>query len=210
MELEGKNFKAIVFDYDGVIKISPGLGKGLLEDIAASISVPLDDFRNAYFKTNHLSNVENMPWDQMILRIVSSFDNSEESKREVLSIIHDFRSKSKLNTELLALFPKIRRKNLTLAIFSNNTSALREELRSNRVLELVDDVVISGEIGFQKPSVESFDALFSQLNVRSKEVVFIDDTPKSLETASVIGYTPILFENNEQLRSDLHKLGIIL
>lgn len=151
-----------------------------------------------------------MPWDQMILRIVSSFDNSEESKREVLSIIHDFRSKSKLNTELLALFPKIRRKNLTLAIFSNNTSALREELCSNRVLELIDDVVISGEIGFQKPSVESFDAIFSRLNVHSKEVVFIDDTPKSLETASAIGYTPILFKNNEQLRSDLHKLGIIL
>ncbi len=68
---------------------------------------------------------------------------------------------------------------------------------------------ISGEIGFQKPHKEAFEVLFTRLGVRSNETVFIDDSPKSLEKAKEIGYIPVLYKNNDQLKTDLSKLGII-
>jgi len=73
---------------------------------------------------------------------------------------------------------------------------------------MIDDAVISGEIGYQKPHKEAFAVLFERLGASAQEVVFIDDSPKSLEKAEEIGYTPILFQNNEQLISDLRSLGI--
>lgn len=80
----------------------------------------------------------------------------------------------------------------------------------NGILKLVDEVVISGEIGFQKPYTEAFDVVFQKLGVLPQEVIFIDDAPKSLEKAVEIGYTPILFLGNDKLKKDLSELGISL
>jgi len=78
------------------------------------------------------------------------------------------------------------------------------------LLGLPDVLVISGEIGFQKPHKEAFQILFEKLKLQPEEVVFIDDTPRSLEKADEIGYIPILFKNNEQLKADLRSMGINL
>lgn len=70
--------------------------------------------------------------------------------------------------------------------------------------------VISGEIGFQKPHKEAFQVLFEKLDLQPEEVVFVDDSTRSLEKAAEIGYIPILFKNNEQLKADLITAGISL
>lgn len=199
--------KAIVFDFGGVIELSEG-GGHLMQDISESINVPLADFKVEYFKHNHLSNVENLDWDEMILKVVSVFDDSEEARAKVLSIINEYNSRRTINDELVALFPVMKKLGYIIAIFSNHTSKLRDKLAANGILKLVDEVVISGEIGLQKPHKDAFDALFEVLKVKPQEVVFIDDTPKSLEKAGEIGYLPILFKNNEQLKADLRNLNI--
>lgn len=118
------------------------------------------------------------------------------------------RTKNRINSELVSLFPSLRKQGLKVAIFSNATNDLRGRLQKLNVLEMIDDAVISGEIGYQKPHKEAFAVLFERLGASAQEVVFIDDSPKSLEKAEEIGYTPILFQNNEQLISDLRSLGI--
>jgi HAD superfamily hydrolase (TIGR01509 family) len=110
--------------------------------------------------------------------------------------------------ELLSLFPVLRKQGLKVGIFSNSGAKLRERLHAEGIAELADVVVISGEIGFQKPHKEAFDVLFERLNLRPEEIVFIDDSTKSLEKAYEIGYVPILFKGNEQLKITLKELGI--
>lgn len=87
---------------------------------------------------------------------------------------------------------------------------MRQQLIDKNIIDLVDEAVISGEIGFQKPSKEAFAILFQKLGLQPEEVIFIDDAPKSLETAGEIGYSPILFEGNTKLKEDLRKLGIVV
>lgn len=182
----------------------------IIKDIAELLGIPLADLKEEYFKHNHLSNVENMNWEDMLVRIVSIFDNTQKTKEKVLLMVREFLLTRKINADLVAFFPVLRKQGLKVAIFSNNTSKLREELTENGIIKLVDEVVISAEIGFQKPHKEAFQALFEKLNVYPEEVVFIDDTSKSLEKADEIGYTPILFKNNEQLKADLQNIGIKL
>ena len=113
-----------------------------------------------------------------------------------------------LNTELLSYLPQLKKLGLKTGIFSNANSILRERLRELDLLDVSDILVISGEIGFQKPHKEAFQVLFEKLELKPEEVVFVDDSPENLKKADEIGYIPILYKSNEQLKADLKALGI--
>ena len=200
--------RAVVFDYGGVIEISKG--GSTVQRISELLAIPTADFRTEYFKYNHLSNVENIPWEDMVMKVVSLFSFSEDINRKARAIIEEGRASRTINTELLSMFPILRTQGFKIAILSNYTSALREILKRHNILELVDEVVVSGEIGYQKPQKEASEILCAKLGVLPRELVFIDDATKSLSTASEVGYTPILYQNNHQLKADLNALGILI
>ncbi|MDP2655777.1 MAG: HAD-IA family hydrolase [bacterium] len=203
-----QNIKAVVFDYGDVIELHEG--GGALRNTAELIDVPLAEFRNAYFQHNHLANAENLNWYDMFRKVLSTFNVSKEKEAEVMSMVRERELKTKINTDLVALFPKLQQLGLKVGILSNSTSRLRERLNQNGIAKLVDVVVISGEIGFQKPHKEAFQVLFEKLNLLPQEVIFVDDSTRSLEKAAEIGYVPILFKNNEQLKVDLITAGVSL
>ena len=203
-----KNIKAVVFDYGDVIELHGG---GSPSKMASEmLGIPHSEFRNVYFQHNHLANVENHDWYDMFSKVLSTFNISKEKEVEVMSMLQEHRSKMRINAGVVALFPKLQQLGLRIGILSNSNSELRERLDQNGLAELVDVVVISGEIGFQKPHKEAFQVLFEKLNLRPKEVIFVDDSTKSLEKAGEIGYMPILFKNNEQLKADLITAGVSL
>jgi putative hydrolase of the HAD superfamily len=201
-------YKAIVFDYGGVIELNYH-GGNILQITADHLDISLEDFKQIYFQHNHLSNSENMPWAEMFRMVVSRFDDSEVTWEKVDKIIREWESQLVVNTELVESFPVLRARGYSIAIFSNYTSGLRNKLDKQGILGKVDEVVVSAEIGYQKPSVEAFSAMFARLEVLPAETVFIDDSPKSLEKANEIGYTPILYSNNGQLLGEFERLGVI-
>ena len=198
--------KAVAFDYGDVIELHEG--GSFLELAADGLGVPLDEFKKVYFQYNHLANVDNTSWYDMFGKVLSTFNISKEKEEEIVSKLRERNSNGKINTDLVALFPKLRQLGLKVGILSNSSSALRERLNQNGVAELVDVSVISGEIGFQKPHKEAFQVLFEKLNIKPEEVIFVDDSTKSLEKAVEIGFIPVLFKNNEQLVADLRTAGI--
>ncbi len=60
-----------------------------------------------------------------------------------------------------------------------------------------------------KPDPEAFYRFCELLKVEPHELIFIDDTKKSLETAPTVGYTPILFQDGASLRKELSALGVL-
>ncbi|MDO8552668.1 MAG: HAD-IA family hydrolase [bacterium] len=115
-----------------------------------------------------------------------------------------------INSELVSYFPKLKALGLKTGIFSNANSLLRTRLNEFGLEDLPDALVLSGEIGYQKPHKEAFRVLFEKLELRPEEVVFIDDSAENLAKANEIGYVPILFKDNEQVKGELQKLGIVL
>ncbi len=208
IENTNKKIKAVVFDFGGVIELYEV--KNINQSIADLLGVSLDEFRKVYFKYNHLSNVENLSWEDMIIKVVSNFNTSKEIETQVREMVRAFQSKRIINTELLETFPLLQRLGLRVGILSNNTTELRKYLHEKGIERLVDVVVISAEIRFQKPHKEAFEVLFEKLHLNPGEVVFVDDAVKSLEKSAEIGYVPILFKNNDQLKTDLKNIGISL
>ncbi len=200
--------KAVAFDMGGVIELNDG--RNILEEIAEMVGAPIVDFKKAYWERNHLSNVENMSWENMIMEVVRVFNKTSEAEKRVREFVRRYNNEKIINRELVTWFPALRRIGLKVAILSNATSELRGKLEQLGIAPLVDEIVVSGEIGYQKPHKEAFDVLFQRLGLRSDEVVFIDDSAKSLEKANEIGYIPIQFKDNEQLRADLAEIGVEL
>lgn len=200
--------RAVVFDVGGVLRWNGTSGMNVLERIAGMIGVPVDEFKKAYWAHNHLSNVENMQWEDMIAQVTRSFGADKAAEDGVRAFVRDYEASRVTNKGLVALFPEFRKQGLKIGILSNATTQLRKWLDEEGITPLVDVLVISGEIGFQKPQKEAFAVLFERLGLRPEQVVFVDDSAKSLETAGDIGYTPVLFKNNDQLKKDLVALGI--
>lgn len=203
-------YKAIVFDYGGVL-VTNGLNsrKNLINEISSILDISDDEFREEYFKHNHLSNIDGKPWVEAILSATRVFDASPEAETKVRNLNENFNNSKRLNTELIAKILELKGAGYKVAILSNYTAELRSVLEEQGILEHFDEVFVSSELGCQKPDPQAFAAVCNGLNIKSAEMVFIDDTTKSLETAKAVGYTPILFESNMQLFAALDELKVL-
>jgi len=75
-------------------------------------------------------------------------------------------------------------------------------------LSLFDGMVISGEVGFKKPSPEIFQLLLSKHKLDPGRCVFIDDTSGHVAAARSLGLNGIVYQSPVQLRQDLGRLGL--
>ncbi len=206
--ISNKNIvKAIAFDFGGVIEITD---RNLFQEIVEHLRVDIEEWKRIYFSFNHLRNVGEKTGKEVLGITAKEFGASDEQISHIHNLTLEIGKSKKINTDLLNLFTILRKQGLKIAIFSNNGKELRGRLDKNGILDLVDEAVISGEIGFQKPHKEAFEILFEKLGAKPHEVIFVDDTPKSLEKHAEIGYLPILFKNNQQLKEDLKKFGVFL
>jgi putative hydrolase of the HAD superfamily len=72
--------------------------------------------------------------------------------------------------------------------------------------QLFDAVVLSGEVGIAKPSVEIFELMAERIGVTPPECVMIDDLVDNIEGAEMAGMKTILFQTTTQAQTDLAEL----
>lgn len=98
------------------------------------------------------------------------------------------------------------KRNYKLAILSNT---MREHKIDKKVIfELFDVIILSYEVGLTKDDKAVFLLVADKLGVTPQECVFIDDIHQFVEVAQSVGMKGILYENVEQLQSDLRRLRI--
>jgi len=205
-----KKFKAIVFDYGGVIELAPPESNGFFESIAEICDIPITDFRNLYFERNHLNNIHDQSQKETLLSVVKDLVPDEVVFRKASQFIDAFEAGKVLNTELVSLIHKLKELGYPMALLSNYTSTLRDKLAKQALDGLFDHIIISSEVGLQKPDPQIFYQTFEALGIRPEEAIFIDDSLKSLSTAALVGYHPIRFIDNQGLLTRLKDLGIEL
>lgn len=195
--------KVIAFDYGGVIKINDG---DLIADICGYLGISKEDWLREYFKVNYYANTQNVSFENVFKMVTSQFNDSEEARNHILDLIKSNNEKYHLNDELVNIIKELKNRGYKIALLSNNSIELRDRLKDDGIIDLFDGIIISAEVGLQKPQPEIFDILFTKLDVKPNEVVFIDDTLKSLEGADNIGYVPVLYKDNELLKKDLSNI----
>jgi 2-haloacid dehalogenase len=75
--------------------------------------------------------------------------------------------------------------------------------------ELLDDMVISGQVGHIKPDPEIFHILLEKIGRPAQECLFIDDSPTNIDQAKKMGFQTIHFQSSEQLEIVLRELNLL-
>jgi FMN phosphatase YigB (HAD superfamily) len=102
-----------------------------------------------------------------------------------------------LNQELLSYLDKIRTK-YDLYIFT--TGSIQNEPQLKQILDRFFKGVFSVEqLKSPKDSVETYLKLLKEINKKSSEVLFIDDTLENIKIAELAGIQTILYTNNQSL-----------
>ena len=84
-----------------------------------------------------------------------------------------------------------------LAMVTNAPSrySLDQRFEPGELDELFDVVVISGEVGWDKPAPEIYTMTIEKLAVNADEVLFIDDIPAFTEAAANMGMKTFTYVN---------------
>ena len=74
--------------------------------------------------------------------------------------------------------------------------------------KLFEPVLLSCEMGVEKPQQEAFQILLDRLHLPASAVVFVDDQKENVEAAGKLGIDSILFTTAEKLKEELEKRKI--
>jgi 2-haloacid dehalogenase len=70
-------------------------------------------------------------------------------------------------------------------------------------MNLLNDIVISGEVKLAKPEPEIFDLFLQKIGRSANECLFIDDSEANIVAAKRFGFDTVHFESPEQLKLEL-------
>ena len=75
--------------------------------------------------------------------------------------------------------------------------------------DLLDDIVISGEVGQIKPEPEIYEIALQRIGRPANECLFIDDSLANIEQARTMGFAVVHFQSPEQLETELKNLQVL-
>lgn len=75
----------------------------------------------------------------------------------------------------IGVLKELKRKGIKTGLISNWDRSCRKVLEENQLLDLLDTVVISSEMGVEKPEKEIFEAAFEQGNTSALESLYVGD-----------------------------------
>ncbi len=112
--------------------------------------------------------------------------------------------------QMMTIVKMLKQAGYRLALLSNVTSSQARILRKLGYYDLFDPVVLSCDIGVEKPDERAFEILLDELELTAFEVLFIDDTPENIEAAKKLKFDTVLFQGPDLLIRELYKRGIRL
>jgi HAD superfamily hydrolase (TIGR01509 family) len=104
---------------------------------------------------------------------------------------------ARLYDDALPFLRDVRARGIKIAIVSNCSEHTRDLLESNGVAELADALVLSCEVGAEKPAAQIFTHALDRLGVRAGHAVFVDDQPAFCAGAADLGIAAVQIVRGE-------------
>jgi HAD superfamily hydrolase (TIGR01509 family) len=180
--------KLVIFDLDGV-----------LVDLKVNWEALKNDLKK-YFSKNYGVVAELNPMDNKLDEILKKLD--ESARRDAYKIIESHELEKIENLEpikkAIQLAKKFKKDGKKLAIFSLNTKKTVE-----RSIELIglkgyfDFIVAKEDVLKHKPNPEGLEKIVKASNLDKKDIVFIGDNQKDIETGKMAHINTILISDSE-------------
>lgn len=111
-----------------------------------------------------------------------------------------------IDWDLVAVVDELRDSGVTVAVLTNGTDIVPDELDRLGATEHFDAIFNSAEIGYAKPDLRAFQHVTDRLGVDPGSVFFTDDSAHKLAGAVEAGMTARLYEGLDSFRAHLAEL----
>tara|TARA_B100001750_G_scaffold178772_1_gene147107 strand:+ start:59 stop:721 length:663 start_codon:yes stop_codon:yes gene_type:complete len=201
-----KNVKAIIFDaYGTLFDVNSAA-----EKCKDKIGDKWEGFAN-FWRTTQLEYT----WLRSLMKRHKDFWQVTEDSLE--KSMNAFKIDKLMKNELLNLykvlntFPevkdvlnKLKEKNYKLAILSNGTPTLLNELvKSNNLDNIFDDIFSIEEVGIYKPDAKVYDMPIKKYKIQKEEVVFLSANTWDISGGGNYGYSSIWVNRNNSIFDNL-------
>ena len=197
-----KNVKAIIFDaYGTLFDVNSAA-----EKCKDKIGDKWESFAN-YWRTTQLEYT----WLRSLMKKHKDFCQITEDSLD--KSMKAFKIDSSMGDELLDLykilstFPEVKEvlnnlkeKNYKLAILSNGTPTLLNELvKSNNLDSIFDDIFSIEEVGIYKPSSKVYDIPIKKYQIQKDEIVFLSANTWDVSGGGNYGYNAVWVNRNNNI-----------
>ena len=201
-----KNIKAIIFDaYGTLFDVNSAA-----EKCKSKIGDKWESFANYWRKTQleytwlrSLMGRHKDFWhitEDSLDKSMKAFKINIEMKSELL----DLYKKLLPYPEVKETLEKLKEKKYKLAILSNGTPALLNELvESNNLKNLFDDIFSIEEVKIYKPSLKVYDIPIKKYNIQKEEVTFLSANTWDVSGGGNYGFSSIWVNRNNSIFDNL-------
>ncbi len=193
--------RTVLFDLDGVIRhFDPdhvaaierrhGLDTGSIEAFAFSTPV-IEDVTTG--------RIRRADW---IAAIADHMDNEAAAAAWGGQPFHP-------DPEVIELLDELRSAGHGVTVLTNGTDTVPDEVATFGLLDHVDAVFNSADIGFVKPDVRAFQHVLDAIGLDGPEVFFTDDSEHKLSGAAELGMVTHHFTGLDGLRTALSAQGVL-
>ncbi len=194
--------EAVVFDLDGVVR-------------------HFDDDRLAEVERNHQLAPGAIPEVAFESALLLRLTTGEISRAEWGEAVGErlaspaaaaawLADRGEVDHSLVEVIDALRSLGLTVALLTNGTDTIADELVTLGLIDHFDRVFNSSEIGIAKPDSGVFEHVCEQLDLGSGNVYFTDDRLENVAGALDVGMVAHHYIGVEALKSDLIAVGIEL
>ena len=201
-----KNIKAIIFDaYGTLFDVNSAA-----EKCKDKIGDKWESFAN-YWRTTQLEYT----WLRSLMKRHKDFwqvtEDSLDKSMKAYEIDSSMRSELLDLYKILSPFKEVpevlkslREKDLRLAILSNGTPALLNQLvKNNNLNNLFDDLFSIEEVGIYKPNSKVYDLPIQKYKIKKKEVAFLSANTWDVSGGGNYGYKSIWVNRNNNIFDNL-------
>jgi 2-haloacid dehalogenase len=148
------------------------------------------------------------PWAEAVELLVAEYPN----RRELIEAFH-LRWPEMLAGEIpgtVDVLADLHATDVRLVALSNWSAEMFPFARERfDFLAWFEGIVISGDVGVNKPDRRIYEHLAGQFGLDPAATVFIDDSPANVDAATDFGFCAIQFTNAAALRLELTRLGLL-
>lgn len=204
--LIGKPYKAVIFDFEGVLTAQPNR-ELVVNYIQYTFDLTKQEFQEL-FEKRRAAFQEGQTDEEFWLAYAKTrkiklpsnwFQSFKKINRKAIGV----------NPRMYALIEELRQQKITVGLLSNVEERMGKYLREFGLYEPFEPCLLSWEIGMVKPDPDIYAHLLEQLNLPANNVIFIDDLPENVEAARQMGIDAILFKSEDQLRKALKRRKIL-
>ena len=201
-----KNIKAIIFDaYGTLFDVNSAA-----EKCKDKIGDKWEGFAN-FWRTTQLEYT----WLRSLMKRHKDFwqitEDSLDKSMKAFSIDPSMKNELMNLYKVLSPFKevpetlkKLKAKNFKLAILSNGTPSLLDELvKSNNLDKLFDDIFSIEEVGIYKPDFRVYDLPIKKYKIKNSEVIFLSANTWDVSGGGNYGYQSIWVNRNNDIFDNL-------